>query len=320
MSNTSLLGSYGGLGDSSLMFRNRIINGDMRIDQRAAGVSQAITVASVQYLSVDRFLTYQSGAGSTGTTGQVSITDLPGFYWAQRYTVTSTTDPTSVTVGQRIEGFNIKDLENQLVTISFYIKASRSVNTAVQLLRPGTARSYVKNIAVTTSWVRQTITLTLESILNNANGNAMELLFRHRPDSGSLTSTEGSWFDGDKEGITGTTYDFGNTQNDWIEITGVQLEAGPTATPFERRPIGVELALCQRYYEKGYIYMDAALNSISTVKGVHISYKVTKRISVVVTGSIGASITVDTPTTESCRVFTTSASAINGSWTADAEL
>jgi len=250
MSNTSLLGSYGAQDSSSLMFRNRVINGDMRIAQR--GVESGATASSLFNIFVtDRFTNY-SFTG-TARVQQTDVTNLPGFNKALRYTVGSASSRHLTTT--RFEGHNVADLAGQQITFSFWVRGSKSFTFGFMMYinTTPTPSSLVKNISVTTSWQKIELSFTLPSTLASlVAGQAFETVFNWYPDQTALTSTEMSFVSGDKHGITGTTYAF-NSASDWVELTGVQLEAGPTATPFERRPIGTELQMAMRYFQIGSV-------------------------------------------------------------------
>ena len=203
---------------SPFTLKNRIINGGMIVDQRNAGASQTFTAAAAIAYSVDRFYGSCTGANVTGqqTTGPT------GF--AKCYQFTGAASVTQILFGQRIESNNCYDLVNQNVVLS--VNMSNSVLTTV------TWTAYYANSADTFSSKTQiaTGTWTVSSTATNysatfnaganaGNGIAIEFTV------GAQTS--GTW-----------------------KITGVQLELGTVASPFEIKPIGMELALCQRYYQK----------------------------------------------------------------------
>jgi hypothetical protein len=205
--------------ESSMGFRNRLINSDMRIDQRNAGASSTVAGG---YNTVDRYKV--SNNTNTGTIQRITST-LAGYQNSIKYTAAGS--GTFFQLGQQIEFFNCSDLQNQTVTISFRAKANNSNAGSTALtfrtrtvagvdgaaIFAGTAVG--TNITITTSDALYTVTRTLP-----ATFGALSVEFA----LGSHVSGDG------------------------FEITGVQLEAGSVATPFERRPYGTELALCQRYY------------------------------------------------------------------------
>ena len=221
-------------------FRNRIINGDMRIDQRNAGASYAIT--SALYGSCDRWASL-AAANGVWTQQRVATgsTDFPFATRVQR--VAGSTSTAAGYIGQVIETTNGQDLAGQTITLSFYATAGANFSATSSIIYPtidigtgsdqgwgtlnqGNWTAYTAIFggtqAITTTRTRYSITATVP-----AGTNEIAIRF-----AAVGTGTAGA--------------------NDWFQITGVQLEAGSTATDFERRPIGTELALCQRYYDKSY--------------------------------------------------------------------
>jgi hypothetical protein len=260
---------------SDLGYRNRVINGDMRIAQRT---SDSGTVTLNNTLVCDRFQNY-----SFSGTGQVqrlpTSGSLSGFGFCQRYTVKSASTRHLTT--HRFEGHNVADLAGQSISISFWIRGSKAFTFGSEMYIPltPTPSSLVKNISVTTSWQKIELSFTLPLTLGSLEtGEAFEYVFNWYPDQTALTSTQLVFVSGDKQGITGTTYAF-NSANDWVELTGVQLELGSIATPFERRPFTAELLLCQRYYEQ--VQLSAAIPSSASTSNLvaSASFAATKRIS-----------------------------------------
>ncbi len=208
---------------SSLGFRNRIINGDMRIDQRNAGASVTLPGATDRWIT-DRWA-IQAQAG--GTVQQITSTLGSGFAFSLRYTANASNS--FVQLGQQIEFMNMSDLQGQVVTISFFAKSNNS-NAGSTALTVRTRESNTQDagirfsgantdttVTISTTPVRYTVQRTI-----GASSRAFSMEFA----LGSHVSGDG------------------------FEITGVQLEAGSVATPFERRPYGTELALCERYLER----------------------------------------------------------------------
>jgi len=244
-----------------VMFRNRIINGDMRIDQRNAGASVSLT--GVTGFVVDRWNTVVRPTGGGTITGQ-QISDAPaGFSNSTRLTV-NTADSSLASLDyyfhwQKIEGFNTYDLafgtaNASPVTLSFWVKSSITGQFSTFLTNATEAYScaipYTINTANT--WERKVITFsgaTAGTWVGSTNGAGIIVGFG-LTNGTSLLGSPGVW-GSTAYGSTGDTNWMATSGNTW-QVTGVQLEKGTVATPFEHRPFGSELLLCQRYYEKSY--------------------------------------------------------------------
>ena len=231
-------------------FRNRIINGDMRIDQRNNGA--AINTDNAALYAVDRFF-FLEDAATTGTTQQVS--DAPaGFSNSFRFTNSATTaTPTYAQFVQRIEGYNVADLNfgtasAKTVTLSFWVKSSLIGQFSVSLRNSASNRSNVSTYTINAAntWEYKTITFVGDTTGTwlTTSGNGLELIYRIAGSGG--TSTLNQWAATGDAFASGTVNVMGTANATW-QITGVQLEAGSYATTFERRPFGTELQLCQRY-------------------------------------------------------------------------
>jgi len=253
-------------------FKNRIINGDMRIDQRNAGA--AVTDVSYRYM-LDRFASGYFGASATGrTTVQQSTTAPTGFTNSMAVTVT-TADTTLagsaayMLAVQYIEGFNIADLlwgsaNAKTVTVSFWVRSSVTGNFPFLISNGDNTRGYgaLYNIASADTWEYKTIIVPGDTsgtwTTNNSSG--LELQFGGGGESSNRTQLTGwNTKTGAKTTVTGATQLIETNGATWY-VTGVQLEVGSVATPFERRPYGTELALCQRYYYK--LQASATANSL----------------------------------------------------------
>jgi hypothetical protein len=240
--------------------RNRIINGAMTIDQRNAGASVSLT--GVTGFVVDRWNTVVRPTGGGTITGQ-QISDAPaGFSNSTRLTV-NTADTSLASLDyyfhwQKIEGFNTYDLafgtaNASPVTVSFWVKSSVPGQFSTFLINAtenySCAIPYTINTANT--WERKVITFSgaiAGTWVGSTNGTGLMLGFGLASGAG-LLGTPGVWGAASYYGSTGDTNWMATSGNTW-QITGVQLERGTVATPFEYRSYGQELALCQRYYQR----------------------------------------------------------------------
>jgi hypothetical protein len=250
----------GTLAMGSSFLRNRIINGDMRIDQRNAGASVTVNSGS-QFFPVDRFYAQAQGGGVF--TLQQSTTAPTGFNNALIATVTtpdaSLTGTDFYSIKQRIEGFNVADLgwgtaAAKTVTLSFWVRSSIAGTYTGSMLNSAENRAYPFSYTIdaANTFEYKTITLagdTTGTWLTN-NGNGVAVGFSLGVGSNFQTSA-GSWIGSRAEAATGQTQ-WISTNGATFYITGVQLEVGSVATPFERRQYGTELMLCQRYFETNY--------------------------------------------------------------------
>jgi hypothetical protein len=243
---------------NSSFLRNRIINGDMRIDQRNAGAS--VTPTSGQYL-VDRFVAYLSQTSKfTAQQNAGSVTPPGGFKnylgatSSSAYSVTSTDE---FEICQAIEGFNVADLgwgaaNAQTITLSFWVRSSLTGTFGGFLKNNAGNRGYVfsYSISAANTWEQKSVTISGDTTGTWASDNSIGILIGWSIGAGSSkVSTAGSWSSTVYVGVTGQVNLVG-TNGATFYITGVQLEVGTTATPFERRQYGQELALCQRYYNR----------------------------------------------------------------------
>jgi hypothetical protein len=226
---TTDLSAYSTTAQTTSGFRNAIINGGFDVWQRGT----SFTHTSGSFFTADRFGFFANGTGGTKVVSQQSFTPgagsipnfEPRFFWRFNQSVAPTSQ-TEIEVSHAIE--DVRTFAGQTVTISFWAKAdaSRTVVTKFrQIFGTGGSSlvdSATQNNSVTTSWQRFTHTITVPSISGktiSATDSSLQLKFN---------------------------FPVGVTQT--IDIWGVQVEKGSTATPFEQRPIGTELALCQRYY------------------------------------------------------------------------
>jgi hypothetical protein len=240
--------------NAPLSFRNKIINGDTRIDQRNAGA--AVTPTTSTYL-VDRFITGISQASKL-TFQQVA--DAPtGFKYSTKITVASQFAPAAgdyFHYSQLVEGQNIIDLAFGTasaadITVSFYAKTSVAGTYSASIRNGANDRSYVFSVTLTTSWARYTVTIPGDTTGTWATDNTIGLKLQFTLGFGTTyqTASPNTWLAGNYLAATGSTQFVNQTAGATLNITGVQLEAGTVATSFENRPIGTELALCQRYYQ-----------------------------------------------------------------------
>ena len=204
-------------------FRNRIVNGDMRIDQRNAGASQTFTAAAALAYSVDRFYGYCTGANATGA--RIAGTAPNEF----AYRFTGAASVTAIGFGTRLEATNTTDLAGSTATLSVQLANSLLTTVTWTAFYANTADVF-GTLASPTRTQIATGTFTVTSTLTAYNAQI------------SIPSAATT-------GIEIVLTVGAQTSGTWT-IDNVQLEAGSTATDFERRPIGTELALCQRYYEQ----------------------------------------------------------------------
>jgi hypothetical protein len=244
--------------DSLQGFRNRILNGDMRIDQRNAGASVTQTAAAVYTL--DRFFMFgsvtskfsvQQNAGSvtppTGFTNYLGVTSLSA------YTPASGTE--QYVISQIIEGYNIADLgwgtaNASPITLSFWVRSSLTGTFGGALRNSNNSRSYpfTYTISSANTWEQKSVTIAGDTSGTWLTDNTAGIKLTFGLGAGAtISGTAGSWAGTSYVTATGAVSVVG-TNGATFYITGVQLEAGSVATPFERRPYGTELALCQRYY------------------------------------------------------------------------
>jgi len=256
--NTATINSMTPTADSLQGFRNRLINGSMVIDQRNAGASYTQTGAAGQY-SLDRWnvsgditskFSVQQNAGSvtppTGFTNYLGATSLSAY---------SVPVSEAYIIRQQIEGFNVADLawgtaSAKTVTLSFWVRSSLTGTFGGVLKNSGNNRSYpfTYTISAANTWEQETVTIAGDTSGTWLTNNGIGLMVIFSLGSGSSVSgTAGAWAASSLFSATGAVSVVG-TNGATFYITGVQLEVGSVATPFERRDYGRELMLCQRYY------------------------------------------------------------------------
>jgi hypothetical protein len=234
-------------------FKNRIINGDMRIDQRNAGA--AVTAATA--FPVDRFRIDNATDGAYSA--QQDSSAPVGFVNSVKWT-TTTADGTLTTtqqaaIQQRIEGTNVADLawgtaNAKTVTLSFWVRSSLTGTFGGSLRNSAGDRSYPFTYAISAAdtWEQKSVTVAGDTsgtwLTTTGTGIFIFFSLGAGPDR---SGTAGAWNSNNNTSATGAVSVIGTLNATWF-VTGVQLEVGSVATPFERRPYGMELALCQRYY------------------------------------------------------------------------
>ena len=212
-------------------FRNALINGSFNIWQRGTSLTGYAYTA-------DRWLAYNA---STVNTISRQAASLSGFQYCARVQRNSGATSTGLQyLVQAVESVNSYYLQGKPVILSFWARKGANYSSSSSVLSAnietstGTDQSYISawagsspsalgTVTLTTTWQK----FTISSGIVPLTANQVAVAFYYTP-----------------VGTAGAA--------DYFEITGVQLEQGSVATPFEQRPIGTELALCQRYYQKSY--------------------------------------------------------------------
>jgi len=288
MGKTATLANIGSVADSSLGFRNRIINGAMVIDQRNAGASVTPTVD--QY-TVDRWFARITNASKLSF--QQSSTAPSNFIKSTLITSLSSYSVASTEhfgYNQAIEGFNISDLNwgtasAATVSLSFSVRSSLTGTFGGMLTNSLGTRSYVFSYTINSANTFENKTVTIAGDTSGTwstdNGQGITVSFSLGAGS-SVSTTAGSWNGSLYRNVTGGTSVVG-TNGATFYITGVQLEKGATATSFDYRPYGTELALCQRYYSRlsslsgNYVGFGAGVVASATSAQVYVKYPVRMR-------------------------------------------
>jgi len=237
MSNTALLGSYGDNSGAGLMFRNVLINGNFDVWQRGT----TTTSASTGVMVADRWLTTVAGTNINYTYAR--STDVPNLASAYSLEVTQTAGQNAAisseyAIRQIIEKQNTLGLVGRPTTVSFWYKSSVTGTHGVRIIgnasgyTGGADQSQSFTVNAANTWEYKTLTFTavqnVTAVTGDMTGIGMYVDIGPRVGN-SIGQTS----------FAGSAY---------FRVSQIQTEAGPVATPFERRPIGTELALAQRYY------------------------------------------------------------------------
>ena len=349
MSRARDLADLGGSADAGgLTGRNLIINGGMSVAQR--GTSSTSSGMN----SVDRWSAAFGGSGAAVTQSQESLSssDAPYALGLRNYfrsTVTGTSTDTGAyhQIFQYIEAQNVAqsgwnlNSTSSFITLSFWVRSSLA-GTYTVFLRSmdGTSQAYAHEFTLSAdTWTKVTKTIPGASniTINNDNGQGLlvDILPYYGTDYTTSSSTTDAWkaFDG-----TDLTKDYAqnwlNTSSATFDITGVQLEVGSTATPFEHEEISVTILKCFRYYEAatsgntvGYV------GNVTSGVNYHIAYKHAVEMNrtpdytytAVATAHFGTSVTFQISGVNGTNLYQAATSTQNGAYylgyiTADAEL
>ena len=244
-------------------FRNIIINGDMNIAQRGTSVS---SISTTQYGSLDRFQMLTQTAGSAVFTVSQD-TDVPsgqGFAKSQKIDVTTALDPYAsgnftnlryIMEGQMLQYLKKGTANAESLTLSFWVKSNKTGTYATYLYDQDNARSISKTYTIDTAntWEKKTLTFAGDTTGAFDNDNALSLQVNFFLGggsdwtSGTLNTSWNSWTQANS--AVGQVNLADSTANEWY-ITGVQLEAGTTASDFEFLPFDVNKNRCLRYFAK----------------------------------------------------------------------
>jgi hypothetical protein len=262
---------------NALSFKNRIQNGDFRIWQRGTPV----TGVGVDGRSVDRHFQWANVGGQVGrTTWAQETSDLPvGFGSGLNISVTTAHTSIGSTEGYafntRLEGQDFQDLQwgtanAKSLTVSFWAKSNKVGTYCLYINSSQAATKYnIREVPITNTWTYFSYTFSGDTSQTTVNDTAGRIAVYLGLMGGSSlkTGTAGdSWNTGN--GYTSNQANFFDSTSNVLRITGFQLEVGSTATPFEYRPYGVELQLCQRYY---YQYSSTGLSDNVYMKSPYVS-------------------------------------------------
>lgn len=286
-------GTYSGA--TNFGYHNRLINGDMFIDQRLTAITPVTTTAyTVDRWSLTQATTSTLTAGRNYTGGATinGPSDFP--YYVGIKTTTSRTPGASDTyiISQAIESYNVDDLGwgasgASAVSLSFYVYAS-TAGTYSGAITNNSGRSYPFSYTVAaTTWTR----ITIANIPGDTSGtwtSAIYVVFNLGSGTSKL-GTANAWAGSTLYGVTGTA-SIVTSSSAQLLFTGVQLEKGSYVTPYDYRPVSTELSLCQRYFQSAgaYVAYDLLATGVAgsaTTANIYIQPPVSLRVVPTVTTS-----------------------------------
>jgi len=266
--------------------RNLIINGDMRIAQRGTSATGKTTSG---YYTCDRWNHVFSTAGTWTFTQDTDVPSGQGFTNSLKMACTtanaSLSASSSFQLHHRFEGQNLQHLKKgtanaESVTLSFWIKSNKTGTYQVNIQDRDNTRmiSSTYTIDSADTWEKKILTFAGDTTgaFDNDNNDSIRMAWFLASGSNYNTgSVPTSWEATDTTDIAaGLTVNLADSTSNYLNITGVQLEVGTEATPFEHRPYDMELARCQRYYHQG---MYAFMSSSATTLIYNLQFPVTMR-------------------------------------------
>lgn len=247
---------------SPYSFRNKIINGGMLVDQNSAGNETYISTAGTGFI-VDRFFIYTKEANVVAGSRYIGRSESPEghlaharIYFKNAHRAPQPTD--EITFQQDIEDYNVLDLlygtaNAKPITVSFWVMSNKTGSHALSVRNYSRLRSYVTSYTISSPGVWEYKTITIPGDAGNgatswsAVGH-LNICFTLLAGS-TLTTSSTGWMNGNYARLQNCV-NLGLSTSDYIRITGVQVEAGTVATPFDQRPFNVEFAMCQRYFQR----------------------------------------------------------------------
>jgi len=245
--------------------RNLIINGAMQVAQRGTSFASADDI-----FTLDRWYYGLSDSGTWTITQDTDVPSAQGFNVSWKADCTATGTANQQRLIYKIEGYDTNQLAYgasgaKTATLSFWVKSNKTGSAALSIEAYGGTSNRYYNTAYTISsadtWEYKTITISGDTASGLNADNSLSYLISWWFSAGSSLVDSQTALDGWTTDATyatianGQSFELCDNTANYVNITGVQLEVGTVATPFEHRSYGEELALCQRYYQKLLVFM-----------------------------------------------------------------
>lgn len=268
--------------DGALSNRNMVINGDMQVAQRGTSFSLASNTYTLDRWNMDTY----SISGIAGTVSQDTSVVPEGHTSSLKVNITTGGTINAggyFSIQQFMEGYQVTSLDlgkstAKDFTISFWVRSSVTGTFGIALRDGGFSNSYGTTYTINSAdtWEYKTVTITgpTSGTFSTTNSYGLNVIWSLGADSAVITASNNAWASGSKVAALGQTNSVATTTGATFYLTGVQLEVGDTATPYEHRPYSDQLQACQRFFEICSIKFNGyGVGGASA----HVSQKVTKR-------------------------------------------